>query len=235
MNRSRFAPSRAAFTLIELLVVIAIIAVLVGILLPVLAHARESGRAAGCLSNHRQNFLLLRAYADDHKGYGPALGEPYAALPNWALVIQASSGRLGSGPADLYTTGSSLVCASASGRYGPEMTRTYAINATGLAGAPGDRANFDAPLPAPPATVRFDLVPEPSRTPALVDSAPATPGPGQPPPTRTASVLDLRNADHVAGRLGRVHPIGVGFQAAMYDGSASPHREIAPHWLTPLP
>lgn len=54
---------RRAFTLIELLVVIGIIALLLSLLLPALAHARESGRAARCRSNLKQIHQAMILYA----------------------------------------------------------------------------------------------------------------------------------------------------------------------------
>jgi hypothetical protein len=116
------------------------------------------------------------------------------------------------------------------------MTRTYGANATGLAGRPGDRANFDMPAPGPFAHVRYDLVVDPSRTPVEVDSAIATPVTGDaPPPTRTASVLDLRDETHRALRLGRFHGGGRVFQIGMFDGSATVRDEIAAGWMVGLP
>jgi len=57
------------FTLVELLVVIGIIAVLIGILLPVLAGAREQAKAAQCLSNLRQIGQGFSLYTAEHKGW----------------------------------------------------------------------------------------------------------------------------------------------------------------------
>ena len=61
----------AAFTLIELLVVIAIIAVLAGMLLPVLGSAREKSRRAGCMNNLRQMGIMLESYLSDYGGNYP--------------------------------------------------------------------------------------------------------------------------------------------------------------------
>lgn len=63
-------PTRA-FTLIELLIVIAIIATLIGILLPALAGARESGRTTKCMANLKSIGTSLTLYADNYKGTFP--------------------------------------------------------------------------------------------------------------------------------------------------------------------
>lgn len=60
---------KSGFTLIELLVVISIIALLIGILLPALGAARESGKRAACLSNIRQVGIAALTYTNDNKDH----------------------------------------------------------------------------------------------------------------------------------------------------------------------
>ena len=59
--------ARRGFTLIELLVVIGIIALLIGILLPVLANARITARDAVCLQNLKQLVTAVHTYATDSR------------------------------------------------------------------------------------------------------------------------------------------------------------------------
>jgi prepilin-type N-terminal cleavage/methylation domain-containing protein len=63
-----------AFTLPELLVVIGIIALLMGLLVPVLASARSSARKIACMANLHQVGVALHSYATDNHGnipFGP--------------------------------------------------------------------------------------------------------------------------------------------------------------------
>ena len=64
--------TRQAFTLIELLVVIAILSLLVSILLPSLARAKESANRVLCQNRLRQLGLGFVYYADDLDGRLPA-------------------------------------------------------------------------------------------------------------------------------------------------------------------
>src|SRR5690554_4373938 len=65
---------RCGFTLIEVLVVVAIIALLVAILLPSLARAREQARGAACLSNLQQQGVGFSGYSVDNKSRLPMVG-----------------------------------------------------------------------------------------------------------------------------------------------------------------
>jgi len=73
----RESTSRAeGFTLIELLVVVAIIAVLIALLLPALAKARDQAMNVHCKNNLRQLFVAGVQYADDHDGFLPLIYDP---------------------------------------------------------------------------------------------------------------------------------------------------------------
>jgi prepilin-type N-terminal cleavage/methylation domain-containing protein/prepilin-type processing-associated H-X9-DG protein len=58
---------RKAFTLVELLVVIGVIAVLLGLLLPSIARAREQGHRLKCLANLRSLGQAMYLYAGDFR------------------------------------------------------------------------------------------------------------------------------------------------------------------------
>ena len=75
-KRRVFRPSsRPAFTLVELLVVIGIIVVLLSILLPTIARARDRARAVKCAANMRQIYTACVMYYND-LGRLPIPGEP---------------------------------------------------------------------------------------------------------------------------------------------------------------
>ena len=242
------APS--AFTLIELLVVVGVVAILVAILLPAIASAREAARSGVCLSNLRQQYIACRIYADENRGIGPAIGQPWATPPNWAFIVAAAAGQelpieaiegtapAGQETAGIYARRSVMVCPTVDAEYGRIMTRTYAMNATGHAGYTDDRGrtdpdNFDDL--ANPGHINFDRVERPWMAVLLVDAARAEIVGDAPPSTRTASVLDFRMDDHILTRLAVFHGGERYFNSAFLDGSARARREVDPAWREPLP
>lgn len=87
---------RGAFTLLELLVVVAIVAVLAGVLAPVLSKITVSSRNVQCQNQLRQIGAAMITHAGDHNGLLPTAGavvpyrtvDPDTGLPGWTEQLE---------------------------------------------------------------------------------------------------------------------------------------------------
>jgi type II secretory pathway pseudopilin PulG len=68
-----------------MLVVIAVIAILIGLLLPVLSHVRASSQSIACMSNLRQIMMAFRLYAGDNQ---QRLPDPAASGQSWESLLR---------------------------------------------------------------------------------------------------------------------------------------------------
>jgi prepilin-type N-terminal cleavage/methylation domain-containing protein len=107
------------FTLVELLVVIGITAIVLGLIIAAVAHARTAARSAACLENLRQITTGLHLYATENQDRFP---DPQRAQTSWESVLQKY----------LETKSTTLFLCPSDGELGPATGSSYDWRDTAL-------------------------------------------------------------------------------------------------------
>lgn len=154
---------KAGFTLVELLVVIGIIAVLIGVLLPALARARQASNSIWCLSNMRQMGTAIFMYTQANQdrlplGYWSGAGDVgTGGGTDWGWLILPYMKRGSSGTYNdqdptiiwtLYKDKDTVSGANTASWYNSEKVQTYAVHPQLFRFAPG---------PVDPVTLNFSV------------------------------------------------------------------------------
>jgi prepilin-type processing-associated H-X9-DG protein len=88
-RRRRCRCRRGAFSLVEVLVVIGIIAVLIGLLMPVLSSARRQAKCVQCKAQLADLGHALQMYSNDNQGwlYPCAADSDGSTIPHWGSRV----------------------------------------------------------------------------------------------------------------------------------------------------
>lgn len=122
------ARKTCAFTLVELLVVVAIIGLLIAILIPILARARDRAQTVSCLAGVRQVQTLWTMYIESQEtGAIPSTKTTYKH-PNWIDALDSileTDIKFGGGGSDV---GTCPVVHQARGMSYPGIRWGYTVN-----------------------------------------------------------------------------------------------------------